>query len=415
MANKIGSAKGLDNWLGVVRYRAIQSAVKGGPTGPDASAYGGHLRAILLPELNQRLSPHEVDLRHLVEQLQGRLSRAAWGMSANELRDWALFFIETINLEPLLETGHALAFLDPDDPFRQALDEMDFSEAATLLRGVLSHWVKAVQPSAWERLLRSLRDLSESSLPLGSVIDLLPMANVCGIISRDEMVAAREAAQMDLKEAARVVTDPNEAVVEFREARQGWGGSLENALRLLWNSGVTAGAGPSKWDDAIHGDNVEDVYDLDAGAQDAAVRLIEGVDDYTSRQSLLDMLEHGADESLVPRLKAATYHDLMDEKRREGVLKRKADKEAVPLGEREIAVGEDYAGLQTWDIERLAGQLPLSRREKEAVLLRLASLADGGDPLTFAALGDRMGVDKGTARKHLRRGVAKLRPYLEEH
>jgi DNA-directed RNA polymerase specialized sigma24 family protein len=166
--------------------------------------------------------------------------------------------------------------------------------------------------------------------------------------------------------------------------------------------------------------------------QDSLYRLLTTLDGYVKEKDFYTVLEEGEEGKLLNSLKKATWHDFLDEKKRAGAKKRKAEvipfsqlseyqgngAEDLPLDEvvSRVAERQPDAALDSVEakltLEQLSGVPGLTDRERQALLLEIALVEENGELPTYEGLGKAMGVTKGAAKKLLDRAFKKLRRYV---
>lgn len=225
-----------------------------------------------------------------------------------------------------------------------------------------------------------------------------------------------------------MLTAENEAIVEFVEGRFKLGGNMEKALNILWDLGVRAGGKAQKWSEVIvHLHEIEGNEKL----QDALYRLITTLEDYVDKKEFYAILEEGAEGKLLNRLKKATWHDFLDEKKRARAGKRKAkvvlfsqlseyqgngdgdmssDEVASRVAEKEAHTAFDSVEARL-TLKQLSQVAELTDKERQTLLLAIALVEDNEELRTYEELGKAIGVTKGTAKKLLDRAFEKLRRY----
>lgn len=415
--------KKLDDWEGVLLYRTIEGLLSktNSDVQIDSTLYGDRLSATLLPEFVRQIEDHRDEIVGGLRSLQHALYSVTIEMTAKELRDWALFIVTRISDDAVKMAITSIQ--EPDEDFRQAIEDMDPEESRGLFRIVGRSLVEDQPLSIWEELLNTLRLMMSSGDLAEELVNQMGQVSFQGpaaIIAREKIWAIHEEVTANPANFGSILVEPNEALVESSEVRNQWGGNMEKAMEALWNSGARAGGPKETWEALTHDTFQENVRIPDGGFQDAFYRLFTTVDDVTTKNSLINLLQIGSKGKLISLLNKATYRDLLDERRHFKAQKREGDEGVFYISESEDFDVPDSEAMGIWsgvelaaDLERIAKSSgTLSRREQEVLLLRLSVLTDSGELLTFEDLGARMGVTRGTAKISWERAMNKLREQL---
>ena len=411
MDKKRYSSKEMDDWGGVTTYRLLQSHLnRTAASSEDLSSYGARLH----PLMRKRLQDEWSSKPDVVKDLMGKVREAIRSMTAEELRTWVLSQLRELDWETEAQKLWISLHISKRrgltlDVWEEVYLQVQPAVRAAHLSLAAERHLSSLPRGAWESLLGGLQEMSKTQDLPDDVTEVLPLeeASQHAAFHLDGVTKGIVLKHEDF--VARTMTQPNEAVVLLREMKERWGGDAETAYRLLWEQGVTGGAKKGiEWDQVARRGGETPV---DEGVQEAMCRVIEAVEDYTGRESLIVILELGREGKLIPTLKKATYHDRLDEKRYRNAAKRAGDGKTRTVSDlRSGLIGGDGIGdEEVLDkgtdpepdpgyeqvekdllIEQIEAQARAARdltdREREVVLLRICCARDEGKCLTYEEL-----------------------------
>ena len=402
MSQETNPRKLIDDFFAILAYRTAQSLLSKSVSdlpGGEMEERLGQILEVVADELTAEAGAgFTVDLGSIAQQLTPeRLREYAVAQYSNP--DTCLMLMATT--------------MSPDD-FVDWIDDLGLEQAVKEFGEQASQKLSAEPMSRWIQLLEAMSSTAVD-VNAGAVREVMTSRTVLDpiVLDKEAETAGRVFAQPET--FASLLTQPNEAIVTFRERRNGWGGDMEKAIQMIWDSGFRAGGPKEAWGDlARAAEPTADIPKRTKSFQDTVFRVIEVLDEVTEKYDLEDLLEKGADRTLISLLNSASFNDVKDDIRRSKAQKRGGGEPDEPL--EDIGIADNSIQLLFTeaelfaDFDSMVGGAGLSQREKEAVLIRLAGVRDGGNAMTFSELADEMGVSVPTAKTLWRRAVEKLKP-----
>ena len=405
MANKPSLQKTIDDHFGIQQFRVAESLLSETesdlPEGENERRLGQIAEAIsdeIVPGNGESLS---LSMKEIAESL-----------SPEDIRDhFIAVYTNPDTCLPLMATTL------PSEVFVGWIEGAGLDNAIEDFGSLCEDKLMEVPDSFWADVLDQLRSITVdvTGQEIRRVITGQGAIDSLALASEAEVASSVKG---DPKTFLALLTGPNRALVEFREARNGWGNDMEKALQTFWDLGFRAGGPESSW--PVLGrvpDSTAEEQQRTEGFQDAAVRQIEVLLDVSEKNDLDELLWKGATDKLLPLLRRASYNDFLDERRRSNAEKRVGNKpirvlEDIPENEHphDLAATQELADREAWiDQEIAISRASLSEGERETLLLRLGNGSDEGQILSFREVAKILGVSESTAKEHWRRAATKLR------
>ncbi len=432
MKDEIYLKKEMDVWGGVTMYRLLQAHLSDKSPSPEVvEGYGSRLLPIVTQWFDGIWSQSREEAVAMGRKLRGFLD----SKSPQDLKDWVLGQIKGADWQALFNDIRLHLHLWERcgvvlDPLSKAIMGWNGEVGGGVLCSYFRQRVESMTLEQWEVVLNAAKEIAEAVLPAEGVTKALPVGEACHYFSfyLDGVMAGMVVKHPHV--SSRTVCEANEGLVLLMENHRGWGGDPEEAYRLFWEQGIRGGSKGVPWPKIMQLSIDEPLHE---GIQNALYRVVIALEDYISRNSLVNSLVLGRNGKLSFLLKKATFRDLLDERKRRRAAKRIADEQAVldsdlclskstgeevsgeSVLERLVEAGSDEGfqavetGITIEKLEAIVQESPrFTPREREALALRISGVREDQCMLTYEELGHRMGVSKGTAKKLWDRGSIKL-------